>query len=295
MTTGASRPLASPRVGSVPGPPASTLPLLTLAASPLAAISGPPSGPILTPWISTRCAVSLPLRLFSVPPSLLAPVSMPNPTPPLKVPLGQKLRPVAFTLMPAVPPAQVPDSRPLRPADTHVPAPLFRVALQRRLRMPIWDCDTACGLCGEVLTGSFVTMSSATPSARLSPSSPPSPPSLRSLVSCSLPGPLTPVVPALTPTFHPNTTPPLAAAAAPRTSGFPGSLWPHRGLGLLGLVPPFHLSPLLRLPLRGWCLPRSQIPQEFLPEHHLTGGRLGCHFPPAGPGGLRGRVVSCPA
>ena len=35
--------------------------------------------------------------------------------------------------------------------DTHVPLPLLRTALRRRLRMPIWDSDTACGLCGEVL------------------------------------------------------------------------------------------------------------------------------------------------
>ena len=34
---------------------------------------------------------------------------------------------------------------------THIPSPLFRTALRRRLRMPIWDSDTACGLCGEVL------------------------------------------------------------------------------------------------------------------------------------------------
>ena len=67
--------------------------------------------------------------------------------------------------------------------DTHIPSPLFRTALRRRLRMPIWDNDTACGLCGEVLdrwgdhaiccswwrgggwgggaTGSFVTTRSA--------------------------------------------------------------------------------------------------------------------------------------
>ena len=35
--------------------------------------------------------------------------------------------------------------------DLHIPSLLFQVALQRRLRMPIWECDTACGLCGEVL------------------------------------------------------------------------------------------------------------------------------------------------
>ena len=35
--------------------------------------------------------------------------------------------------------------------DSHVSSPLFRVALQRRLRMPLWDRDTACNMCGEVL------------------------------------------------------------------------------------------------------------------------------------------------
>ena len=36
-------------------------------------------------------------------------------------------------------------------ADSHVPSPLFRVALQRRLRIALWDHDSACGMCGEVL------------------------------------------------------------------------------------------------------------------------------------------------
>ena len=35
--------------------------------------------------------------------------------------------------------------------DSSVSSPLFRVALQRRLRVPLWDRDTACGMCGEVL------------------------------------------------------------------------------------------------------------------------------------------------
>ena len=35
--------------------------------------------------------------------------------------------------------------------DTRVPAPLLKVALRRRrLRMPVWDGDSACGMCGEV-------------------------------------------------------------------------------------------------------------------------------------------------
>ena len=35
--------------------------------------------------------------------------------------------------------------------DTHIPSPLFWVALQRRLRMLVWDRDSAYGMCGEVL------------------------------------------------------------------------------------------------------------------------------------------------
>ena len=35
--------------------------------------------------------------------------------------------------------------------DSHVSSPLFRVALQHRLRMPLWDRDTACSMYGEVL------------------------------------------------------------------------------------------------------------------------------------------------
>ena len=35
--------------------------------------------------------------------------------------------------------------------DSSVSSPLFRVALQRRLRVPLWDHDSACGMCGEVL------------------------------------------------------------------------------------------------------------------------------------------------
>ena len=35
--------------------------------------------------------------------------------------------------------------------DTHVPSPLFKVAWQRRLRLPVWDQDSACGLSGEIL------------------------------------------------------------------------------------------------------------------------------------------------
>ena len=35
--------------------------------------------------------------------------------------------------------------------DSHVSSSLFRVVLQRRLRMPLWDRDTACSMCGKVL------------------------------------------------------------------------------------------------------------------------------------------------
>ena len=43
-----------------------------------------------------------------------------------------------------------PGSRPTRRARILAsPPPLFRVALQRRLRMPLWYHDSACGTCGE--------------------------------------------------------------------------------------------------------------------------------------------------
>ena len=35
--------------------------------------------------------------------------------------------------------------------DSHISSPLFREGLQRRLRMPLWDRDPACSMCGEVL------------------------------------------------------------------------------------------------------------------------------------------------
>ena len=59
--------------------------------------------------------------------------------------------------------------------ETHIPPPLFRVSLRRRLRMPIWSQDSNCSFCGQVLDkwitlwlvgavgiGSLVTTSSAT-------------------------------------------------------------------------------------------------------------------------------------
>ena len=38
-------------------------------------------------------------------------------------------------------------------------SPLFKVALQRRLRMPVSDHDSACGMCGEFWTGEVTTPS----------------------------------------------------------------------------------------------------------------------------------------
>ena len=35
--------------------------------------------------------------------------------------------------------------------ESRIPAPLFRVGLRRRLRMPIWTQDTNCTLCGHVM------------------------------------------------------------------------------------------------------------------------------------------------
>ena len=36
-------------------------------------------------------------------------------------------------------------------AESHIPPPLFRVSILRRLRMPLWDQDTNCSLCGQVM------------------------------------------------------------------------------------------------------------------------------------------------
>ena len=46
-----------------------------------------------------------------------------------------------------------------QPVNSHVLSPLFRVALQRSLRMPLWDQDSACSMCGEDLTVGVVTPS----------------------------------------------------------------------------------------------------------------------------------------
>ena len=35
--------------------------------------------------------------------------------------------------------------------ETHFLSPLSKVALRRRICMPVWDHDSACGMCGEVL------------------------------------------------------------------------------------------------------------------------------------------------
>ena len=36
-------------------------------------------------------------------------------------------------------------------AESHIPSPLFKVSILRRLRMPIWAQDTNCSLCGQVM------------------------------------------------------------------------------------------------------------------------------------------------
>ena len=37
------------------------------------------------------------------------------------------------------------------PPESHIPPPLFRVGLRRRLRVPIWSQDSNCSLCGLIL------------------------------------------------------------------------------------------------------------------------------------------------
>ena len=108
-----------------------------------------------------------PLRRLSLLLSLPAPASTPSPTPSSQRSLSGKIEALAFSTLlhdPAVPRARrlhfdacrAPGARawltatPASP-DTHIPSPLFRTSMQRRLRMPIWDADSACGLCGETL------------------------------------------------------------------------------------------------------------------------------------------------
>ena len=35
--------------------------------------------------------------------------------------------------------------------ESHIPSPLFKIGLRRRLRMPIWSQDTHCSLCGQTM------------------------------------------------------------------------------------------------------------------------------------------------
>ena len=105
--------------------------------------------------------------------------------------------------------------------DTHIPSPLFRVALQRRLRMPVWDCDAACGLCGIVgVAVPFVVVAGSLSSLQF-------PPNWRSAASWSLPGPVTSVAPALAPTSPPVPTSPLMEASPRRHLGSLGSVRPR--------------------------------------------------------------------
>ena len=121
--------------------------------------------------------------------------------------------------------------------DSHISSPLFRVALQRRLRIPLWDRDTACGMCGEVLDswgdhalacccggiGFCAITRSWMWSAPRSLSSRRSRLSLRSLASFSLRGPPILVVLPSTPTLLLHIPRLLLLVAALPMSGFPGA------------------------------------------------------------------------
>ena len=140
---------------------------LTSLASPHAATSAVSSGLRSTPSTSTMVAASGPLSLHLVSVSPLEPASMPNRTSLPRGPFQRRSRPAHFphfcmalpsnapaaaTSLLSAPRVPVHGSQPPRPPRTRTsPHPFFRTALRRRLRMPIWDGDTACGLCGEVL------------------------------------------------------------------------------------------------------------------------------------------------
>ena len=118
--------------------------------------------------------------------------------------------------------------------DSQVSSPLFRVALQRRLRMPLWDRDTACSVWGGsgVITplpvavvgiGFCATTQSGMWSAPRSLSSLRSRLSLRSLASFSPRGPPILGVPtpmSTPPLFLPHSLPLVAALPI---FGFPGA------------------------------------------------------------------------
>ena len=162
-------------------------------------------------------------------------------------------------LSPAAHLAQAPGSRPPRPPTTRAP---FASLQGGFATWPLYAC-LGCALCGEVLdrcgdlpfvvvvevTGSFVTMQFATPSAPLSLSSLPFPANWRSPASCSLPGPVTPVAPVLAPTSLLIPTLPLAAGAAPQTFGSSGepqaSLRPGTSRSRPSFAPPFSPQPLV--------------------------------------------------
>ena len=152
--TGAWRLLASRQVVWVPGVPLSTLHRRMWPVSPPAANCAASSGRTLTPstlmtgatlppprapsGASSRPVPTFTLRVIHRGRSLCLAKSRPglclafSLTPPSLAIAGSGLPPVPLPLIP-------------------MSIPIFRTALQRRLRMPLWDHDSACSMCGEVL------------------------------------------------------------------------------------------------------------------------------------------------
>ena len=116
------------------------------AFDPLGAASLPPRAPLVLP--SPPVPVSMPSLMLLL--GSLWPRSRPTLSPSFFRILPSPGLAVS-TLMLAVLPVLAPGSRPPRPPATCTSLHHSSGWLCSGLRMPIWDCDAACGLCGEVL------------------------------------------------------------------------------------------------------------------------------------------------
>ena len=116
------------------------LPLLTSPSFLLAVSCAAGFGPLSIPLIWTMGAAQRRLRMLCAVRSLVEPTST----------LSATLHPRSPCLG-WVPGAGAWLTAHLSCIDSHASSPLFREALQRRPRIPLWDRDTACSKCGEVL------------------------------------------------------------------------------------------------------------------------------------------------
>ena len=182
--------------------------------------------------------------------------------------------------------------------DSRVPSSLFRVALQRRLRLPLWDQDSACSMCGEVLDrwgdhvlsrccgGDRILRHNAVRDVVCS--------AVAEFTSVSLelekPGLLLPPRPPDPVGPHPPSPRPPPAAALP-ISGFPGaslaSLRPGISRFLRYSAPLTSPRPLHLLPMSSMKWRPGSAPPRTRPHWLPSAG----HLLPTGLGGLWERVV----